>query len=291
MSRIAIIRPIVFGFFSCFIVVAASAQSTISDDPFELSYGSGSWGVLMPSYSYGTDAGGSPAFQDDGDTFGARWQLSAVRRFLGTRTSFETNAFFGWAEANSSGLGGGNLPDPATGAPIPLAAGSTHLESGLNHYGVDVALRDTWRTRFGGLSAGAGFSYMAFDQDFELELNDVRLVKEELDSDYVGGKAFVGWDGCFAGRRSKLDLTAGYYDLSTDYTNNGTALPNALPEDFATTADVEFTTYFSLRGFDTGLTIGAMYISDMPQIIHAAGPASLTTDDAVFIRAMLQIVL
>jgi len=289
-------RAIIFGFLSCFVTSVSFGQSTISDRPFELSYGSGPWGVLLPSYNLGTDAGGSSAFQDDGDTLGARWQLKAVRRFLGTRTSFETKVFYGWAEANSiaadTAIG---IPSPIDGSITNLTAAGTHLQSGLNHYGIDVALRDTWRTRFGGLSAGAAFSYMAFDQEYQLDRSGSRFITENLDTDYVGGKGFVGWDGCFLGRRSKLDLAAGYYDLNVDYQFAGSAaLPVTMTDnlsDFASTAEAEFTTYFYLKGFDTGLTFGVMYLSDMPVIARGGTGVSLATEDAILISARLEIVL
>jgi len=291
-------QAITAGLLCCVLVPAASAQSTISDQPFELIYGSGPWGVLLPSYQLGTDATGAPAFQDDGDTFGGRWELTAIRRFLGTRTSFETTVFYGWAEANSNGTTAAipTLPNPDTGVNTPLAAGSTHLENSLDHYGVDVALRDTWRTRFGGLSAGAAFSYMAFDQDFDLTYNGGRLLREKVESDLIGGKAILGWDGCLYGRRSKLDVAVGYFDLDVDYAFQGTAtVPGSVTagiEDYATTAEAEFTTYMSLRGYDTGISFGFMYISDLPQVIHDAGvPSSGTTDEAWLIQSMLTIAL
>ena len=299
MSRIAIIQPIVFGFLTFFLASTSFGQSTISDEPFELTYGSGPFGVLLPSYQLGTDAGGATAFQDDGDTLGGLWKVDAVRRFLGTRTSFETTAFYGWVEANSSGSATPiDVTNPATGVAAPtFAAAGTHLESSLNHYGVDITLRDTWRTRFGGLSAGTSFSYMAFDQEFKLDRDGSRFLSEDLDSDYVGGKAFLGWDGCLMGRRSKLDFAVGYFDLDVDYRYNGSAaLPGSLTDqlaDYATTVETDFTTYFPMMGFDSSLTIGVMYISKMAQIVHDPAPAvaSLTTDDAVLISGMVQIAL
>jgi hypothetical protein len=271
--------PIITVFLSCFVATAAQGQSTISDEKYELSYGSGPFGVLLPSYRL--DSGGT-SYQDDGDTIGGIWKVEAIRRFLGTRTSFETTGFYGWAQANSSGAS--------------LGAPGDHLESNLNHYGVDVALRDTWRTEFGGLSAGLAFSYMAFDQDFKIDQAGSRIGAEDLDSDYLGGKAIFGWDGCLLGRRSKIDIGIGYFDLNVDYRFNGSAtLPGSFTDhidDYATTVDAEFTTYFRVMGCDANLTVGAMYISDIGQIVHDPPPpvpASLTSSDAVLINGMVQI--
>ncbi len=281
----------------CLVATSASGQSTISDKAFEMTYGSGPFGVLLPSYRLGTDAGGETVYQDDGDTFGALWKLEAVRRFLGTRTSFETTAFFGWVEANSVGSSlAANIPNPFDGSNVALGAGQTNMKNQLSLWGVDLALRDTWRTRFGGLSAGAAFSYMSFDQEFKLDRDNSRIVNEDLDNDYIGGKGFVGWDGCIFGHRSKIDLAVGYFDLNVDYGFAGsTTIPGSRANqlaDFATTVEGEFTTYFKIRGYDSNFTLGAMYISDFGQIVHdPLVPASLTTDDAVLITGMVQITL
>ncbi len=291
-------RAVNSGLLSLLIVTTAWSQSTISDLPFELRYGSGPWGVLLPSYDLGSDAAGEPAYHDDLDNLGGRWELNAVRRFLGTRTSFETSLFYGYVRANKLGSTAPiDIPNPATGiAPPTFAGGRTQSQSDLNHYGVDFALRDTWRTQFGGLSAGVAFSYMAFDQHFQLDRNGDRLLLEDLDSDLTGGKAIFGWDGCLLGHRSKLDFAVGYFDLEADYKFTGTTLLpgtafNQLSGD-ATTIELEGTTYINLKGCDTGLKLGVMYISDLPQIVHEAGvPAFLTTDDGVLINATIEILL
>jgi len=130
---------------------------------------------------------------------------------------------------------------------------------------------------------------------YQLERNGSRFITENLDTDYIGAKGFVGWDGCFLGRRSKLDLAVGYYDLNVDYQFAGSGgLPVSATDnlsDFATTAEVEFTTYFSLTGYDAGLTFGVMHLSDLPVITRGGTGASLTTDDAILISAQLEIVL
>lgn len=291
-------QAILVGLLCGILMPTASGQSTISDKPFELIYGGGLWGVLLPSYQLGTDAGGASAFQDDGDTLGARWELTAIRRFLGTRTSFETSIFYGLAEQDRDGTIADitTLPNPATGINAPQAAGPTRLESDLDHYGTDVLLRDTWRTAWGGLSAGAAFSYLAFDQEFDVSGSGGRLLREDLDSDLLGGKAVVGWDGCLFGRRSKLDLAVGYFDLDVDYRFLGTqAVPGTAIgglDDTATTFEADFTTYMTFWGFETGLNFAFMYISDLPQIVHAPSvPASLTTDEAWLIQLRFTVAL
>ena len=282
---------------SCLFATSASGQSTISDEPFELTYGSGPMGILSPSYRLGTDADGATVYQDDGDTLGGLWKLEAVRRFLGTRTSFETSAFYGYTTANSNGSSlDADIPNPADGSNIAFGPSPTHLINEMNMWGIDVALRDTWRTRFGGLSAGVAFSYMYFDQDFKVDRGSSRIIKEHLDHDYIGGKGFVGWDGCICGRRSKLDLAVGFFDLDVDYQFNGTPdVPGSLMSklaDTATTVEGDFTTYFNMMGYDCGFTFGVLYISEFGQIVHdPLVPASLQTDDAVLITGMVQISL
>ncbi|TWU56712.1 hypothetical protein Poly51_26290 [Rubripirellula tenax] len=271
-------------------------QSTISDNPLELTFGKAFWGVMLPEYKVGTDANGGNAFQDDGDTLGALWELKAVRRFLGTRTSFETEAFYGLARANSNAdTIDVDVPNPLSGANSAFSGGRSHLDADVDHYGYDFALRDTWQTRFGGLSAGCGFSYMAFDQDFNVEYGGARLFKESLDSDFVGGKAFVGWDGFVLGRASNLDLIFGYYDMDADYHFAGGSVAGSGSDKISRnsgTVEASYTTRANLGKWLVGFTTSATYISRIAKIERAAnGSAMLGTDDAATVRAMFEIFL
>ncbi len=274
----------------------ALGQSTISDRPLELTFAKGIFGVQLPQYSVGTSDQGGSAYHDDGDTIGALWELKAVRRFLGTRTSFETNAFYGIAFANSNtDPSGVDIPSPISGASNVFSGGRTHLDADVSHYGFDASLRDTWRTQFGGLSTGCGFSYMAFDQDFDVKYSGARLFEEELDSDFVGGKAFVGWDGLFLGRQSNVDLTGGFYDVTGNYQFSGGSIAGSKTDEIKTTSgtfDASFTTWTVFAGRDIGMTGGAMYIAEMPSIQRdASGASVLGTDDAAVFRLMVQILL
>jgi hypothetical protein len=274
----------------------AQAQSTISNSPLELTTSVGVWAALLPDYELGTNGNGAPAFRDNMDDVGFIGQLKLVRRFLGTRTSFETKGFYAFADSESdTGVIGANVPNPATGANNVLASGGTRLESDTNHYGVDVGLRDTWRTRFGGLSAGASFSYMAFDQQFDVDYGGVRQLREDLDSDYFGGKAFVGWDGCFRNRPTSLDLAIGIYDLEGDYQFSGQAIAGSLQNSLSKTTFTIETTLSRrsrFRGYHIGTTLSAMYISDMTTIQHnTLAPATLGTDDAVTLTALIELML
>ena len=61
---------------------------------------------------------------------------------------------------------------------------------------------------------------------------------------------------------------------------------------FAYTIEPSLTTFTMFKGYQIGWTFGAMFISDMPTIVHTAGsPASLDTDDAVTLNASLEIML
>lgn len=271
----------------------ALAQSTISNDPFEIDLGKGTWGVLLPSYDLGTDSGGSSAFQDDLDNPGFLFQLRTIRRFLGTRTSFESRWFYGWGDANSLGNELDiDFANPATGATESLSGGRSHLSSDLDHYGFELTLRDTWQTRFGGLSAGIHFSYFAFDQDFDTRYGGVDLFEETLESDFIGGKGFVGWDGFLKGRASNIDVAVGYFDVDAEYEFNAGSIAGERKlsgRDFSTTVEVNATTRTQWNLCEVGLTFGVMYISDMPQIIHAPGAAATLGDgDAVLINGMVE---
>lgn len=273
---------------------AARSQSTISNSPLELTGSVGLWAALLPAYNLGSNANGAPAFRDNMDDLGFNGQLKFVRRWLHTRTSFETKLFYAAADSTSTtGPIGVNIPNPATGVANPLAGSGTHLDSNTDHYGIDVALRDTWRTRYGGLSAGAAFSYMTFDQQFDADYGATRLLREDLDSKYLGGKAFAGWDGCFRSRPTNLDVAIGIYDLDGDYRFTGGSISGTLQRTLNNTAvsfETLLTTHRTYRGYAIATTLGLMYLSEMATIQHNVGsPATLTSDDAVTLTALLDI--
>ncbi|MDF1844014.1 MAG: hypothetical protein P1U77_21460 [Rubripirellula sp.] len=274
---------------------AVFAQSTISDRPWELTSTRGAWGIFLPDYELGEN-GSSSAFSDDMDGVGYFSDFKVVRRFLGTRTSFESNMFFGVARLKSESAAGSiNVPDPATGSVDSFSGTRTKLKSDVNHYGIDLTLRDTWRTRFGGLSAGCSASYMAFDQKFDADYDSIQVLREKLDTDYLGGKAVFGWDGCFKGRASNLDLMIGYFDMDTDYRFIGQAVSGSDRQKFsknAATVETYFTTRTFFHGYQIGWKVGAMYISDMPVIRHTASQrASIDTEDAVTFSGLIEILL
>ena len=272
------------------------AQSTISDLPWELTSSKGVWGALLPAYELGTNSNGGTAFRDNLDDVGYYGDLKLVRRFLGTRTSFETDGFFAFAESVSkTGIVGVDVPNPSTGASNMLSGNRTHLKSKVDHYGFDIALRDTWRTRYGGLSAGAAFSYMAFDQKFDVNYGPSDLLREKLNTDFRGGKGFVGWDGCLFDRATNLDFAVGIYDMDTDYKFFGQSIGGTLFQELSkttTTFETTFTTRDTFRGHQLGLTFGVTYLSDLPTIQHNTGTAAtLDTDSAVMLTILLELLL
>lgn len=261
----------------------ASAQSDVFTDPFEIEFGGGPWGVFLPSYNLGTGTNG-PAFQDDLDNPGSILQLKAIRRFLHTRTSMEARTWFAGAGANSlSPEGDFAFLNPANGAAETLTGGRGQISTDTNHYGAEFMLRDTWRTRFGGLSAGMTFTYMAFDQDFEAEFNGARQFEESLDSDFIGGKGFVGWDGYVLGHASRIDLLFGYFDVDGEYDFDGRAISGSRRfEDGEQSATIEINAstrrVFNLG--EVGLSVSAMYITDMPSLQQNNGPVTLGFEEA-----------
>ena len=273
-----------------------SAQSTISDRPLELSVGNGIWTALLPAYELGINTNASPAFRDNLDDVGYIGQLKLVRRFLGTRRSFETKGHYAFAESiSTTDVIDVDVPNPVNGASNALTGGRTHLRSKINHYGIDVALRDTWRTRFGGLSAGAAFSYMGFDQNFDVDYGADQLLIEDLDTDFLGGKAIFGWDGCLRSRPTNVDLAIGIYDMDVNYRFSGQTIGGSATQarnKTVYTIEPSFTTHTFFRSYQLNWTFGAIYISDMPVISHNAGRrATLDTDDAVTLNAMIEIML
>ena len=297
MSRTAVVMRHIFILAAVFSIAlipsspACFAQSTISDEPVELNWTGGLWAALLPSYELGSGPSG-PALRDDMDDLGTITQLQFIRRFLGTRTSFEVTGFYAEVDSvDTDGTVDVNIPNPVTGAGNALTGGNPYVKSDTDHYGVDVALRDTWRTRFGGLSAGCSFSYMTFDQQFDVNYSDTQLFQEQLDSDFRGGKAFVGWDGCLMGQQSMLDIAVGIYDLNMEYEFQPQTLAGNLVtelQETTTTIETSFKTRRTFAGYLIGVSLGAKYFADMPQIDHTAGSAAtLTTDDAVTLSFML----
>ena len=278
---------------SLFVTSVASAQSTISNRPWELITSKGAWVGLLPAYELGTNANGAPAFRDNLDDVGYIGQTKLVRRFLGTRTSFEAKGYFAFAQSiSSTDVIDVDIPNPETGVNNALSGGRTHMRSKIANYGVDIALRDTWRTQYGGLSAGGAFSYMRFDQRFDPDYGIDRLFREDLDADYLGGKVFVGWDGCFHGRPSAIDFAVGLFDMDGDYRFLGNNIAGSLEREIsktATTIEASFTTHTNIHGYQLSWTFGGMYITDMPTIQHNAGSAvTLDTDDAATLNAMIE---
>lgn len=293
MSRVAFSLTLVF----CLIGTSKVwGQSTISNSPFELSTGQGLWGALLPAYTLGEDAGGAPALSDSMDLLGYHGDLKAVRRFLGTRTSLEGRAFYATAESTANGgTSGLTMLSPSSGAPVPIQPGATRLKSDVENYGFDILLRDTWITRFGGLSAGCAFSYIGFDQTFNSTVGGSDLLRETLDSDFRGGKGFVGWDGCFCGRPTNVDLLFGFYDMNAAYDSEAGLLGAATAQKMTknvSTIETNFTTRHDFREIQLGATIGVTYFTDLPTIErNLAEPVSIGTDDAVTLKFLIEILL
>ena len=118
---------------------------------------------------------------------------------------------------------------------------------------------------------------------------------EDLDTDFRGGKAIFGWDGLLNCRPTTVDLGIGFYDMDTKYRFKGQSVSGFAINELskvAYTIEPSFTTFTMFKRYQLGWTFSAMFISDMPTIVHAAGaPASLDTDDAVTLNASLEIML
>lgn len=272
---------------------AVNAQSTIAPRSLDLTFGKSFWGSVLPSYDLGPDDGN--AFTDDQDSLGAYWELAAIRRVLNTRTSFEARSFFGYSWANQSADEDVSIINPIGGGTTALSGGDAKLNSDTTHYGIDLAIIDTWRTQFGGLSAGLAFSYMAFDQDFDARYAGAGLFEQELDQDFVGGKGILGWEGCLLDRPTSLRLSFGYYNLDAEYNYEGLQLAGSDSlslADHTATVELRATRWYQMGDWYTGWTLGGMYIEDFAQIDSVAGTgATLVTDDAATVMAMVEILL
>lgn len=269
----------------------AAAQSDVFTDPFEIEFGKGTWGLLLPSYNLGTGTDGA-AFQDDLDNPGFIFQLKAIRRFLGTRTSMEARTWYALAGANSlSSEGDFEFLNPASGAAQSLTGGRGQISTDTDHYGGEFLLRDTWRSRFGGLSAGVAFTYMGFDQDFQAEFNGVRQFNETLESDFTGGKGFVGWDGKVLGYASRVDLLFGYFDVDSRYEFDGQALSgtrNLSGGGNSGTVEINASTRRFLNIGEVGFSVNAMLITDMPSLVQNEGPVTIGSEEAATISFVIE---
>ena len=272
------------------------AQTTISDRPFDVTVGNGLWGVFLPDYEIGTDGEGEPVLTDNGDFLGYQGDLRLIRRFLHTRTSVEARVFYGAAQTSESNSVtsvdvGGDLGETS----IVLGEGISHIQSDIDHYGYDLGLRDTWKTRFGGFSAGCLFSYMIFDQNYEISHGTDQILNEELTSEFIGGKATFGWDGYIRDCPSILDLSIGFHQLRSDYLGRSPQFTTQSHEHLyanPTTIEAAFTTFKSIRDVRIGTTFAVTHLGDMPQIIRGVGETpTIRFDDGLMLRLMFEILL
>ena len=274
------------------IATAASAQTVLTNDPFELFIGKGTSALLLPDYEAGVSSGGGEAFEDDLDELAYGVQILAVRRFLHTRTSFETRLNFNINEANTLATPGDiSFANPGTGVTETLSGGRANLEADAVYYGFDTGLRDTWRTRLGGLSAGLTFSYFAIDQDFQATYNGADVYEEELNSDFLGGKGFVGWERMFGTRPISVDLWYGYFNVDAEYDFRGQSIGGISQREFSdhtSTAEIWVSTRQRMNNGTLGLAFGGTYITDMPSLIQDQGATMIGTDDAGTLNALIQ---
>jgi hypothetical protein len=292
-------RHVLIGIFvltTLVVSAVARAQSTISDRACEVLVGNGMWVSSLPDYELGTTGGGTTAIRDSLDDVGYYGDIKAIRRFLGTRTSFEARGFYGYSGSRSTfDVSDIDIPSPLDGGINSFSGGSSRFSSDTDHYGYDIGLRDTWRTRFGGISGAALFSFMAFDQTFDLDYGGSRLMSEQLNSDYIGGKGVFGWDGLVFGRPSTLDIAIGFYQLRADYRFEGGSISGFRSNRMykkPVTVEAIFSRYHACRGFQVGVTAAATYLSEMPRIDHNQGSTvSLGSDDGFLFRLMFEILL
>ncbi len=272
------------------------AQSTISNSPLDITASAGGWAAALPDYELGTSSSGGAAFSDSQDQLGGMVRLDAVRRALGTRTSFEANIFYASAESNNNSAAGDiDFANPANGANIAITGANPRLTSDVEHFGGDLIIRDTWQTRVGGLSAGIAYSLMEFEQEFELRDGAINLFNEDLDTHFKGAKIVSGWDGYLWNRASTFDLNVGIYSMNADYSATSGTVPASFADDLSKTTytiETAFTTWTEIRGVDVGWTFGVTYFADMPTIDHRAGSAAkLSTDSAVTGTFMVELLL
>ena len=272
------------------------AQTTVSDRTLDITVGNGFWGALLPSYQIGSDQDSNPALSDDGDFFGYQGDLRLVRRFLHTRTAIEGRAFYGTAQSDNDNLVESmELIDPLSGNQILLGEGRANLKTSLDHYGYDLGLRDTWRTRFGGLSAGCLFSYMNFDQGFDISHTNDLVFVQELSSEFIGGKAVFGWDGLIRECPALFDLTLGFYQLRADLiTDNPNTIGSVSDYLYANPVTIEasFTTWHDVRDVRVGTTLALTHLDEMPQLVHQPGEqTAIELDDGLMLKLMFEILL
>ena len=111
-------------------------------------------------------------------------------------------------------------------------------------------------TRFGGLSAGFRYSYLAFDQTFKSTLDNNSPLREELDADYEA------------------------ISVKREMTKN------------VPTLEANFATRRDFLDIQVGATLGMLYLPDMPMIQHNFdAPVSIGTDDSLMLKFLLEIVL
>ena len=288
--------PISVAAFAWFAVCASGLAQAA--EPFELTIAAGSWHADLPDYSFGRfDVSGDPAYFDDLSAAGAMVQTKAIKRFRGTRTSIEGKVFGAWADSFYRG-DDANIVIPLPTGNANGVGGEPVLRSELSHFGTDVLALDTWTTDYGDVSFGGGFSYMQFDQEFDLDYQTgvvIDILRQDLDTDFIGGKLVADWAGGLLGLRTNARLGLGLYEMQSDYVATYQAFPNsglAETSEFAATLEYSGSTWGSIMGIPVGITAGVTWISDFPAINQVAGEQPfLTTASAVTTNVMVEMLL
>ncbi len=232
-----------------FAVLFACASSLIVTDHARAYHGTslsgstGVWAPMLPDAQIG-------AVNYDQEDIGIIVGVIGRHRFEGYRTSIEGEVNYG----------------------------ETGDISMLNY---NVRLRDTWQFGSTGLSAGLGYSFINFDQEF-----GPGPVPSSIDSDLQGAQIVFGWEGYLNNRISWLDLTIGLYDL--DGTYYGAVAPTGINvSEFTTSIGMEFRTQTSVWGIPVSPAIGFQYFTDLPEFNNGV----LGTSDAVLLNGRLEFLL
>ncbi|MDA9778392.1 hypothetical protein N9D38_08115 [Rubripirellula sp.] len=286
--------PLLISLFS--FVTACTGQTTITDRSMDITVGNGLLGVFLSDYRVGSNETSETALFDDGDLLGYQGDLRLIRRFLHTRTSIEGRVFYGVAESNDtnqvdslvlSELGGSNE--------LSFGQGRADLKTSIDHYGYDLGLRDTWCTTFGGLSAGCLFSYMMFDQNYDVFHQSTAALSEELSSEFIGGKAVFGWDGYLRDCPTLLDFAVGFYQLRTDYLASSEQV-STIEIDYLYSNPVNleatFTTFQNVNDVRLSYTISMTHLDKIPSLSRdSLKGTSIKFDDGFLLKMMVEILL
>jgi len=262
----------------------------------------GFWIPFLPSYEL-ANAFETPLADrlDDPSGLGGQVGLQGIYRFAPTRTMFEFDLNYAYA-------------DRVTSISDSQLSSTESVDGDILHHSQYIGLRDRFDMKgwgLGILDLGCGFSHLRYDQDLTTRTEPVGYrLDESIDNDYMGGEVRSSMTWMIRNRPVTLDFNLGLFDLDgrmrsalgndlgpgTGVVPVGEASPHV--DKTAFTIDVGLKWWTSIHGVTAKSGVSLKYLSDMATITH---PEVLTlvnydgvgsrTESAYFLSWNLELLL